>query len=87
MLQILIVAVVVGLCFVYAIWALLPASARSWIARALLERRPPAFLANALRPYTRAASGCGCNGCDPPGRAAPAASGARPIVFHPRRQR
>jgi hypothetical protein len=88
MLQILIVAVVVACCFVYAAWALIPAAARKWVASSLLERRLPAFLADALRPYATAASGCGCDGCDRSGKAASAAaSGSKPITFHPRRQR
>jgi uncharacterized membrane protein YccC len=88
MLQILIVAVVVACCFVYAAWALSPATARKWMASRLLERRLPAFLADALRPYATAASGCSCDGCDRSGKAAPAtASASKPITFHPRRQR
>jgi hypothetical protein len=87
MLQILIVAVVVLLSFVYAVWKLLPAAARKWIARALLARRIPAFAADILRPYASASGGCGCDGCDQSGKAAPAASGIQPITFYPRRQR
>ena len=88
MLQALIVALVVACCFVYAAWALMPAAARRWVASSLLERPLPVFLADALRPYATAASGCGCDGCDRSGKVAPAtASGSQPIMFHPRRQR
>jgi hypothetical protein len=87
MLQILIVAVVVLLSFVYAVWKLLPAAARKWIARALLARPIPAFAANVLRPYAADAGACGCDGCDRSGKAAPVASSPQPLVFHPRRQR
>jgi uncharacterized membrane protein YccC len=89
MLQALIVAVLVACCFVYAAWALIPAAARKWLASRLLERKLPAFLAEALRPYATAASGCSCDGCDRSGKVAPraAASGSKPITFHPRRQR
>ena len=87
MLQILIVAVLVACCFAYAAWALIPAAARKWVASRLLERRLPGFLADALRPYATAASGCSCDGCDQSAKAAPAAPAVKTITFHPRRQR
>ncbi len=87
MLQVLIVAVLVACCFVYAAWVLLPASARRWVAARLLERRLPAFVAAALRPYASAASGCGCDGCDRSTTAKTARPAAAPITLHPRRQR
>jgi hypothetical protein len=86
-LQIMIVAAVVGCCFVYAAWALMPASARRWIAAGLLERRIPAFVAEALRPYASASSGCGCDGCDRSAKPKAGRAAATPITFHPRRQR
>jgi uncharacterized protein DUF6587 len=85
--QILIVTLVVACCFVYAAWALLPASARRWVATRLLERQLPDFVAAALRPYASAASGCGCDGCDRSAASKPPRLEAMPVTFHPRRQR
>jgi hypothetical protein len=87
MVQMLIVALLVAWCSFYAIWTLLPATAKRSIATRLLERRLPEFVARVLRRHASAATGCGCDGCDrSPKAAAPATSGT-PITFHPRRQR
>jgi hypothetical protein len=87
MLQILIVALLVAFCAFYAVWTLMPAAARKWVASVLLERPLPAFVAERLRGYTSAASGCGCDGCDRSVKSSTATSGATPITFHRRRQR
>jgi hypothetical protein len=87
MLQALVVAVLVAGCFFYAVWTLMPASARKRIATLLLERPLPAFVAEALRPHAAGASGCGCAGCDLSAKPKAARSGATPITFHRRRQR
>jgi len=91
MLQTAVVALLVAGCAVYAAWALLPATARRGIARALLKRPLPGFAARFLRRHAEASSGCGCDGCDrnvaaPPPAERPPAEGA-PLVFHPRRKR
>jgi hypothetical protein len=87
MLQALVVAVLVAGCLFYAVWTLMPASARRRIATILLARPLPGFVADALRPYTSSASGCGCDGCNRSSRPGAAPSGATPITFHRRRQR
>jgi hypothetical protein len=86
-LQILIVAAVVACCFFYAAWTLMPAPARRWIAARLLERRLPAFVAEALGPYASASSSCACDGCDRSAKTKTDRPAATPITFHPRRQR
>jgi hypothetical protein len=65
MLQTLLVASVVAACAAHVAWRLvLPASARSRIARKLLRAPLPEALARALRRQARALPGCGCEGCE-----------------------
>ena len=78
------VALIVGACLIYAVWALLPSAARRSLARALVGLPLPAMLARRFTRMARAASGCGCDGCD----RAPATSvaprrGEQTIRFHP----
>ena len=90
MLQIVVATLVVLGCALYAAWTLLPAAGRRTVAVALLQRPLPGFAARFLQRHARAASGCGCDGCDrnvaaPPPAERPPAQGA-PLVFHPRRK-
>ena len=87
MLQALVVAVLVAGCFLYAAWALMPASARKRIATLLLARPLPAFVAEALRPHAAGASGCGCAGCELSAKPKAVGPRATPITIHQRRQR
>jgi len=91
MLQTVVVVFLVVACAAYAAWTLMPAAARRGIALALLQRPLPAFAARFLRRHAEAAGGCGCDGCDRNGAAAPGAerlpSQGAPLVFHPPRKR
>lgn len=87
--QTLIVAVVVGACSFYAVWTLMPSSARRALALVLL-RVPhlPTGIETRLQKAAQAASGCGCDGCDrfdkKPASNTPA---SQTITFHPRAPR
>ncbi len=89
MTQTLIAAVLVVLCAGYAAWAVMPSAGRRWIARALLARPLPGFLARRLARHAAPSTGCGCDGCD---QAAGPAEAKQPlpatatITFHPRRK-
>jgi hypothetical protein len=80
--QDLAVALIVGACAMYALWALLPSALRRALATAALRLRLPAWLASPLRRATRGSSGCYCEGCD---RASPArdAGSTQQVTFHP----
>ena len=83
--QILIVALLVVGCSVYAAWTLMPAAARRTIAAALLKLPLPETLAARMRRAATVSSGCGCDGCDhAPAKPAPAAP--QVVTFHPRRK-
>jgi hypothetical protein len=75
--QNLVVAVLVMVCFVYALWTLAPKRPRSQLAVALLKLPLPAVLQKPLNAAARLQGGCGCRGCD---RAASPAK-SKPIVF------
>lgn len=62
--QNLVVALVVASCTVYAVWVLMPAAVRRWVATRLQHGPWPAPLAAFLRRHAQAPSGCGCDGCD-----------------------
>ena len=88
--QSLIVALIVASCGAYAVWTLMPSAARRWSAGWILKLPLPVMLAAPFERAARAASGCGCDGCDrselkPKGAAAPNA--AQPLTFHPRSPR
>ena len=82
------VALIVGACLVYAVWALMPSAARRCLARALLDLPLPAVLARRFTRVARAASGCSCDGCDrAPVTAAVPPRGEQTIRFHPSARR
>ena len=87
--QSLIVVLLVGACSLYALWTLMPASARRSLATRML-RIPhlPRCINARLQKSAQAASGCGCDGCDrsdkKPAAKAPA---QQTITFHPRTRR
>ena len=87
--QSLIVVLVVAACSAYALWTLMPSSARRSVALKLL-RLPhlPRRVEARLQKTAQAASGCGCDGCDradkQPAAKAPA---QHTIRFHPRARR
>jgi len=90
MAQLVVVALLVAVCSLRAAWILAPAAARRAVARALLGRRLPAWLAGALRRHAQAASdGCACDGCDKGADAArpKTAPTVAPISFHRRMPR
>ena len=64
MLQNTIVALLVGACFVYALWTLAPKAPRSRLATALLKLPLPVLLQRPLLAAARQQGGCGCDGCD-----------------------
>ena len=80
-LQSLIVTVVVGGCFVYAAWTLMPQGVRRMLANGLLRLPLPDQLTATLQQALRASGGCNCSGCDQ----APAKPAAltQPLRFHP----
>ena len=90
--QTIVVAVVVVACTTYAVWTLMPASARRVLAVALLKLSLPAPLARVMARHAVESSGCACDGCDKSAVAAgkktaatgPVPGGVAPIVFHPR---
>ena len=64
MAQNLIVALLVGCCFVYALWTLAPKVPRSRLATWLLKFPLPSFLKTPVTAAARQQGGCGCDGCD-----------------------
>ncbi len=87
--QTLIVAVLVCACSAYVLWTLMPSGARRALASALL-RTPhlPRRIETRLQKAARAASGCGCDGCDRSEKK-PAVNtpSSQTITFHPRAPR
>ena len=84
-----IVVLLVGACSFYAVWTLMPASARRSLAIGML-RIPhlPRSIETRLQKSARAASGCGCDGCDRSERKPAAnAPAQQTITFHPRARR
>jgi len=85
--QSLIVALIVAACSVYAVWTLMPSAARRVAARWVLKLPLPAVLAAPFERASRAASGCGCDGCDRSvlkPKASAESNAAQPLTFHPR---
>ena len=85
--QSLIVALLVTACSSYAVWTLMPSAARRTLAGWILKLPLPALLAAPFERAARAASGCGCDGCDRSElkpKPAAEANTARPLTFHPR---
>lgn len=62
--QTVLAALLVAVCTGYAVWALLPTTARRPIARTLLRLHWPEALAARLRRHADPSTGCGCDGCD-----------------------
>jgi hypothetical protein len=87
--QALIVFLLVAACSFYALWTLMPASARRHLAICVLRipHLPQRFEAR-LQKSAQATSGCGCDGCDRSDKK-PAANAAaqQTITFHPRTRR
>jgi hypothetical protein len=83
-LQLLIVALLVPGCVVYAAWRLMPSAGRRALAAHLLRlpRLPRRLESTLRRAAAQAASGCGCDGCD---HAEPMPA-QQPITFHPRKR-
>jgi hypothetical protein len=66
MLQNTIVALLVGGCFVYALWTLAPKAPRSRLANWLLKLPLPVWMQKPLTSAARQKGSCGCDGCDGP---------------------
>ena len=82
--QILIVALLVLGCTVYAAWKLMPAVARRAIAASLLKLPLPATFAAQMRKASTVASGCGCDGCDSAPIKRSAQMAQQVVTFHAR---
>jgi len=82
--QSLIVALLVTGCSAYAVWTLMPAAPRRVLAGWVLKLPLPALLAAPFERAARAASGCGCDGCDRSELKPKPPSAAQPLTFHPR---
>lgn len=79
--QALIVATLVGCCFAYAVWTLLPAAARRPLASSLLRLPLPHRLVENLRQAAQNSTPCNCAGCEHAPSKAP--SLVQPLLFHP----
>jgi hypothetical protein len=67
MAQNFVVALLVGCCFVYALWNMAPKASRSRLAVALLKLPVPHWLRKPLLAASRQQGGCGgCGGCGGP---------------------
>lgn len=62
--QHLLVFAVVLACSGYALWTLMPAAARRFVARLLLRLPLGSSLKTVLQRAASARSGCDCSGCD-----------------------
>ncbi len=69
------VFLVVSSCFVYALWTLMPQTARRSLAVRLLRWPLPGLLRAVVQRGARSCGACRCHGCD---RAAP----ERVLMFH-----
>ena len=78
--QWVVVAVVVAISMVSAVWTLMPAALRRRLATALLALPLPRRVAARLRVHATTASSCGCSGCDRNPSADARASAAAPTV-------
>ncbi len=91
MAQHIVVVLIVGCCFVYALWTLAPKAPRSRLATVLLKLPLPSLLQNPLMAAARQQGACGCEGCDraavskkPASQAEsgrPQQSGYQPVTF------
>jgi len=78
------VAVIVPLCALYALWRLLGAGVRRWVAVQLARVRWPQPIRQRLLRAAQPGDSCGCDGCD---HAAPRAgrAPAQTVQIHRRR--
>ncbi|MEO7108033.1 MAG: hypothetical protein ABIZ09_16785 [Rhodoferax sp.] len=85
--QIAIVVLLVSTCSMYAVWILMPAVARRFLAQRL-QRLPlgQALKARMARVAT-ASSGCDCSGCDKVVNVKREGPKVQPIHFHARPKR
>ena len=83
LLQLLVVALIVAGCTLYATWTLMPAAWRAATALALLKLPLPTGAAAFLRKHSVVASGCACDGCDKSALKAPPPR-VHTITLHPR---
>lgn len=79
LLQTVLVAAVVAVCFAYAAWTLMPLAWRN-AAAALLRRVPGLGRWQALQPMAQA----GCGGCDGACAPTPAKDAPAPVKFYRR---
>jgi len=84
--QSLIVALIVGACAGYTLWALLPSAGRRRLAGSALRLPLPVLVLAALRRAAQAATGCACDGCEH-ASPRPAVGSAQRVTFHPRLRR
>ena len=82
--QSLIMLTLVGCCFAYAAWTLMPQAARRVLANVLLRLPLPGRLTAGLQQALRASGGCNCSGCDH--ATAKPDSLTQPLRFHPRQR-
>lgn len=82
--QSLIVALIVAGSATYAVWTLMPSAARRVLAAWMLKLPLPGRLAAPFERAARAASGCGCDGCDRSELKPKSSATAQPLTFHPR---
>ena len=82
-LQIIVVALIVSACMTYAVWTLMPAASRRWLAMRVLDLPLPNRVAATMRKHATASSGCACDGCDQ-GAAKKAPSAVQTIRFRRR---
>jgi hypothetical protein len=78
--QFLIVSMVVGLCFVYSAWSLMPQAGRRAVSTGLLLLPLPDQLAIRLQVNGRKPACGDCDGCD---RATAASAFTHVVRFHP----
>jgi hypothetical protein len=62
--QHLIVLALVAGCSIYALWALMPAAARRFIAKQLVQLPLGSAWKAWFQPAASTSSGCDCSGCD-----------------------
>ena len=85
-LQHLIVAALVPVCTLYALWLVVPGGWRRSTAQLLLRLRLPGPITSRLRRAAATGGGCACDGCDSPAiKPTTESDTAVPITIHRRR--
>lgn len=84
--QLLIVILMVSCCSLYALWTLMPAVARRFVAQRLIRLPLGRALKAPLAHAAAASSGCDCSGCDKVVGVKNKGE-AQPIRFHARPKR